>query len=472
MKRKKLFRAAMLAALLTAAATAQGIQFPFDIDNEPYGWSTGGAKGPEDIDWNGNGIYDGPPTPGPTTPRYVYKRFAASDGFTKMADGYDAFIFGYMDITGKPYVNTIPPGSPPNDVVSSSYGKAEFPAPTIDLNEGDYFYLNLVNAGMRLRPDLPDAHTIHWHGFPNAASIYDGEPMGSIGVNMPMISAANPTFPPNYTDLQPDLTYFYVAADPGTYLYHCHVEATEHMEMGMLGHLVVRPKQNGTPIVYNGKTYTNFAYNDCLAAGDPMCGSTGYDVEKIIMVADFDSAFHESDQLKYPVSTIPQPPFASFHANYFLLNGRGYPDTVTPVPIVNSASMYSSNSSLVAATSDGADYPAQKLDSLITINRSAGQRTALIRLTDLSIQDWTTIEIPGLPVKVVAKDGRLLRSPQGKDVSYAANSVRIPPGGTVDLIVDAGSVPAGTYYLFSRNLDHLNNDQQDRGGQMTQIVVQ
>jgi hypothetical protein len=30
-----------------------------DIDKAPYGWASNGAKGPEDVDWNGDGIYQG-----------------------------------------------------------------------------------------------------------------------------------------------------------------------------------------------------------------------------------------------------------------------------------------------------------------------------------------------------------------------------------------------------------------------------
>jgi len=52
-------------------------------------------------------------------------------------------------------------------------------------------------------------------------------------------------------------------------MYHCHVEATEHMQMGMLGNLYVHPKQNGSPLgACSGGPCTKFAYND----GD---GSTG-----------------------------------------------------------------------------------------------------------------------------------------------------------------------------------------------------
>ncbi len=32
--------------------------------------------------------------------------------------------------------------------------------------------------------------------------------------------------------------------EPGTFIYHCHVEATEHMEMGMLANLFVHPVQD------------------------------------------------------------------------------------------------------------------------------------------------------------------------------------------------------------------------------------
>jgi len=52
--------------------------------------------------------------------------------------------------------------------------KCEFPAPTIVLKEGQKLYLNLTNVGMMMRPDLFDPHSVHWHGFPQAASIFDG----------------------------------------------------------------------------------------------------------------------------------------------------------------------------------------------------------------------------------------------------------------------------------------------------------
>jgi hypothetical protein len=212
---------------------------------------------------------------------------------------------------------------------------------------------------------------------------------------------------------------------------------------------VVRPRQNGTTINYNGTNYSQFAYND-------IDGRTGYDVEAMIKFADFDPVFHEHDATFQPL------PFADYEARYFLLNGRGYPDTIN-TGVINNVN----------------GYPAQKINSLVTVTRP-GQRTLLLRLINLSVQNFTTIEIPGLPMKVAGRCARLLRGPNpvdgtgpgaANDTSYYVSSMLVGPGESVDLIIDTQGVQAGTYYLYSRNLDQLNNNLMDRGGAMTEIVI-
>ena len=69
---------------------------------------------------------------------------------------------------------------------------------------------------------------MHWHGFVNAIPLFDGVPELSISV-----------------PIGRDFTYFYRPHDPGTYMYHCHFEDVEHVQMGMTGIVYVRPKQNG-----------------------------------------------------------------------------------------------------------------------------------------------------------------------------------------------------------------------------------
>ena len=150
-----------------------------------------------------------------------------------------------------------------------------FPAPSITLRQDDEVWLSLTNVGMIHRPDLFDQHSVHWHGFPQASAIFDGVPQASATVQM------GSTF-----------TYYYKVNDPGTYLWHCHVEATEHMEMGMIGMLNVLPRQDNTSYTDAsvGKAFTKFAYND----GD---GSTGYDKAFSLQLGAVDSNFHELHEL-------------------------------------------------------------------------------------------------------------------------------------------------------------------------------
>ena len=133
--------------------------------------------------------------------------------------------------------------------------------------EGQELYLTLTNVGMAMRQDLFDDHSVHWHGFPNAAPIFDGVPESSV---TPIMGGS--------------FVYYYNAAVPGTYFYHCHVEAAEHMQMGMIGNLWINPAQNGNTALYPSGLYV---YND----GD---GSTGYDVAYPVQITAFDSAFHQA----------------------------------------------------------------------------------------------------------------------------------------------------------------------------------
>ncbi len=298
---------------------------------------------------------------------------------------------------------------------------AESPAPTIEINEGDEFYLSLTNVGMMMRPDLFDPHTVHFHGFPQAASIFDGMPGASISINMGST-----------------LTYYYNIVEPGTYIYHCHVEATEHMQMGMLGNIFVNPAQNDLPdgTDLNGFTHhTGYKYihND----GD---GSTYYDVGYPLQFTGFDRYYHEMHIAVQPL------PFALMADTYLLINGRGYPDTLLP--------------------EDDPSRPYQPVSSLIT--GTIGQKI-LLRMSNLSTTDFFTIRVIGLPMKVVAKDAKQLRGPTGLDLSYYTSAITLGGGETTDVIIDTDGAAAGTYFLYTTNLNFLSNDVEDYGGIMTEI---
>lgn len=354
----------------------------------------------------------------------------AGDGYVTMADGKTQYMFGFSDLTG-----LVTRSADPNeivDIMAEGTLAATFPSPPIVLEEGDEFYLTLTNVGMMIRPDLFDPHTVHFHGYPESSNIFDGLPDSAISINMGA-----------------SLTYYYKLNDPGTYMYHCHVEATEHMQMGMLGSLYVKAGQNnlvaGTDL--NGfihQTGNEYAYND----GD---GSTFYNVDYPIQISSFDSAFHDASESVQPL------PFALMEDNYAMLNGRGYPDTVNPA-------------ALPAQPPENGGKVTQKESSLITA--APGERI-LLRISNLNVTRNYTLGILGLPMQVVGKDARLLRGPTGINLYYNTHSITLGGGESVDAIIE---VPAGAavdtkYFLYTTNLNYLTNDAEEFGGMMTEIRV-
>ena len=345
----------------------------------------------------------------------------AGDGFVTMADGKLQYMFGFSNLTGIP-ANT---SSGTAEILEAGTTAANFPAPLIVLDEGDEFYLTLTNIGMSMRPDLFDPHTVHFHGFPQAASIFDGVPDASISINMGS-----------------SLTYYFKLNNPGTYMYHCHVEAAEHMQMGMLGSLYVRAAQNGTVFNYKGKDFSLFAYND----GD---GSTGYDREYPIQIGSFDSTFHDASLAVQPL------PFATMFDNYSMLNGRGYPDTVNPNPL--------------PAPAENGGKLSQIENTLITA--SPGE-SVLLRISNLNVTRMNTLATLGIPMRVVGKDAKQLRGPGGKDLYYRTNSITVGGGESYDVILDVPADAAGkTYFLYTTQLHYLSNDTEQFGGMMTEIRI-
>jgi FtsP/CotA-like multicopper oxidase with cupredoxin domain len=389
---------------------------------------------------------------------YKCMHLSGGDGFAKMADGTRLYMFGFSDLTDATFLigqtkNAI------NDVgvVSEGLLKANAPAPTVALDEGDFFYLSLTNVGMIVRPDLFDPHTVHYHGFPDASDIFDGVPEATIAIN---------------TDAT--VTYFYHNVLPGTYMYHCHVEATEHMQMGMLGNLYVRPVQNRLP---DGANLDGWIHDnpDACQGGNPNCyddplngtkyvyndgdGSTRYDVEYPIQIGSWDGNFHDASEAVQPL------PFAEMKDNYPLLNGRGYPDAASTSVI------YNGDDSEFAETVDGSNT--QKVGSLIEAN--VGERI-LLRISNLNVTNNYTLAVLGLKMKVVGRGARLLRGHGSTDLSeptfyYDTTSVTLGGGEAVDAIIDTAGVSPGTYLLYTTNLNYLSNNQEDLGGMMTEIVI-
>jgi hypothetical protein len=357
----------------------------------------------------------------------------------------------------------------PRQIMDVGVMNGNIPAPMMAIDEDDEFFLTLTNVGMIMRPDLFEQHTVHFHGYPNASTYYDGVPDASVAIN-----------------IGGSFTYYYLAPDAGTYFWHCHITPPEHLQMGMVGQIFVRPRQNRVPAggklwdaittqqsdprtrsdcnqdilctspvpQQNNNTHTNnksgtptlYAYND----GD---GSTAYDVEYPIQIHGFDPNFH------YVGMTFNPEPFVDMKDKYFLLNGRSYPDTVK-------------QGAMTAVAADGSTHFSQPLPSIVNI--PAGGR-ALLRISDLDVTEFQTLASLGIPMEVIAINARLLRDQSGNNMYYNTNSITLGGGESIDVILDASDqtrFPKGsTFYLYTPNLDHLSNDAENFGGLMTEVHI-
>jgi len=236
------------------------------------------------------------------------------------------------------------------------------------------------------------------------------------------------------------------------------VEATEHMEMGMLANLYVHPRQD----------VTGCATADCpvagrkdgpgggVAVGEPEGyvyndddGTTGWDVEKALQLASFDSDFHDASWEVQPL------PFSTLEGNYPQFNGRGYPDNVNPDPLPPPPS--------------GGGEPSQLLDSKVTV--TAGQ-TLLLRLSNVNIDRFWTLIAPGLKFKQVGTGARHMRGPTGKNVYVETASLNFGGGESMDVLIDTTGVAPGTYFLQTAELHQMSNATQMDGGMITEIVIQ
>jgi FtsP/CotA-like multicopper oxidase with cupredoxin domain len=351
----------------------------------------------------------------------------------------------------------------PRPIMDVGILNGSIPAPLMAIDEDDEFFLTLTNVGQVMRPDLFEQHTVHFHGYPNASAFYDGVPDASLAPN---IGAS--------------FTYYYLAPEAGTYFWHCHITPPEHLQMGMVGQLYVRPRQNRLApgrslyaflqaqqgdlrkkcdtsdiLCSNNLPPSNtvqrhatrlYAYND----GD---GSTAYDVEYPLQMHAFDPNFH------FIAMTFNPSAFPDMKDKYFLLNGRSYPDTINLGPQKTQAP-------------DGVERHSQPMSALINI--PVGGK-ALLRLSDLNVTQFHTLASLGIPMRVVGVNARLLRDQDGNSMAYETNSITLGGGESLDVILDASDTtkyPVGSvFYLYTPQLNHLSNDAENFGGMMTEINI-
>lgn len=141
-----------------------------------------------------------------------YNPVVTLNGWTlpwRMHDGWKEF-----HLVAEPVEREIAPG-----MIARLWGyNGQSPGPTIECVEGDRIRIFVTNR-------LPEHTTVHWHGIllPNGMD-------GVGGLNQPHIKPGK-TF-----------VYEFEMKKSGTFMYHPHADEMVQMAMGMMGFLIVHPK--------------------------------------------------------------------------------------------------------------------------------------------------------------------------------------------------------------------------------------
>ncbi len=375
---------------------------------------------------------------------------AATDGYITLPGRDDPdnpldpiYIFGFIPVS---------PTATVSSLIATYKGHAQHTAPILGFHQEDDIKITLTNLGLVQRPDLTDSHTIHWHGFDVPSPLNDGVPEVSVAV-----------------PIGKQLTYFYRPHREGTYMYHCHFEDVEHVQMGMTSIVYVTPIQDGT--AHGG--FTKFAYND---GGT---GLTGYNRHFAILLNEtWAKGYHDGDR------DIQESIATNYDPEWFTLNGRSYPQTVLPNddPLVPVAWLPVSGTSSGITTPNpnyGTNDRSQPNSSLMQVN--AGDRV-LLRLANLGYEQHA-MELPGISLRVVGQDASWLGA-GAVDRTYDTTVLYLGPGEARDVLFTApafdagrpsGTDPRGAYNVYqfkNRDWRRLSNDgAAEPGGMQTEVRV-
>jgi len=204
-----------------------------------------------------------------------------------LPEGTSLYMWGFGDADAGTHASpgiTLEDGTTEGD----GYNLPQYPGPTLIVNQGDTVTINLVN-----------------YGVPQPVSIVvSGHQVTTTGGVEGLVTNAA-------TAVSGPVSYTFVANEPGTYLYHSLDGANPglHLEMGLLGALIVRP--------------TGYdAANNRIAYG----GGTPYDQEFLYLLSEADPEVHIEMERGHYTHFTQSDRFATI----YFVNGRVFPDLFQP----------------------------------------------------------------------------------------------------------------------------------------------
>jgi FtsP/CotA-like multicopper oxidase with cupredoxin domain len=278
-------------------------------------------------------------------------------GYITLPDANTAFMWGYSN------------GSDP----------FQHPGPVLCVNQGDTVTVILHNT-------LPEATSIAFPGQANVlANGTPAQPQFNSGGTLTSLTDTAAASGGS-------ITYSFVASDPGTYLYESGTNPEKQVRMGLFGALIVRPT-TGAAFAYN-RTDSRFTPSE----------------EFMVLLSEIDPFQHQAVEQGKAFN------MNNYHPRYWLINGRGFPDSIAD----NSASWlpsqpYGALASVSAYDATGHPYP------------------GLARYLNVGTEDYP-FHPHGNNGVVIARDGRALEGPAGQDLSFEKFAINIGPNQTWDVL--------------------------------------
>ena len=278
-------------------------------------------------------------------------------GYISLPDGNTAFMWGY----------------------SAGFDDFQHPGPVLCVNEGDTVTVILHNTFAEpVSVAFPGQNGVLADGEPAAPEL-DGQ--GRVTSLTDTAAADGGT-----------ITYSFVADHPGTFLYESGTNPEKQVRMGLFGALIVRPSA-GADHAYN-RTDSRFTPTE----------------EFMVMLSEIDPYQHQRVEQGKTFN------INNYHPRYWLINGRGFPDSIAD---------------------NGAEWlPSQPYGALAQIHEfdtSTHPYPGMARYLNVGTEDYP-FHPHGNNGLVIGRDGNPLEGPTGQDLSFEKFDINIGPGQTWDVL--------------------------------------
>jgi FtsP/CotA-like multicopper oxidase with cupredoxin domain len=257
-------------------------------------------------------------------------------------------------------------------------GRAQYPGPTLIVNQGETITISLKNAlpvpGMNVSLVFPGQEGVIATGGIPGIMTHEAPPDGTTVV-----------------------TYTFQAMRPGTFVYHSGTKTELQIEMGLVGALIVRP--------------TGFDPAAPTAYGDP---ASSYHHEYLFLLSEMDPYIHDTVEFAGIQALEATNYLDNYFPNWWFINGRNAMDTM--------------------GMAGDPWLPTQPYNCMPRMH--PGERL-LMRVIGAG-RDLHPFHHHGNHALVIARDGRLIESAAGSgpDLAHPVFTIQSVPGETVDAIFE------------------------------------